>query len=143
MFFAVRVRPQGNSAGFFGEQDIATDAKHTRHNERSRFEPLWRLVVSARRSPDEECVALGDEDARKEQNLDASNGRSVRLAGLRSVRQRRGLTQRELAALAKTGQQTVCQLETLRRGAYPKTIRKLASALGVAPVELMRDHRAE
>ena len=65
------------------------------------------------------------------------------LAGLRSVRQRRGLTQRELAARAKTGQQTVCRLETLRRGAYPKTIRKLASALGVAPAELMDDHRAE
>ena len=67
----------------------------------------------------------------------------MHLAGLRSARQRRGLTQRELAARAKTGRQTVCRLETLRRGAYPKTIRKLASALGVAPAELMRDHRAE
>lgn len=65
------------------------------------------------------------------------------LAGLRSVRRQRGLTQRELAARARTGQQTVCQLETLRRGAYPKTIRKLAAALGVAPAELMRDHRAQ
>ena len=76
-------------------------------------------------------------------NLDASSNRSVYLSGLRAVRQRRGLTQREMAALAKTGQQTVCRLETLRRGAYPKTIRKLAAALGVAPAELMRDHRAE
>ena len=67
----------------------------------------------------------------------------MHLSGLRSVRRRRGLTERELAALAKTGQQTVCQLETLLRGAYPKTIRKLASALGVAPAELMDDHRAE
>jgi transcriptional regulator with XRE-family HTH domain len=75
--------------------------------------------------------------------LGTSNTRSVHLAGLRSVRRRRGLAQRELAALAQTGQQTVCQLETLRRGAYPKTIRKLASALGVAPAELMDDHHAE
>ena len=67
----------------------------------------------------------------------------MQLAGLRSVRRRRGLTQRELAARAKTGQHTVCQLETLRRGAYPKTIRKLASALRVPPAQLMDDHRAE
>ena len=75
--------------------------------------------------------------------MNASNRRGVHLARLRSVRQRRGLTQRELAALAQTGQQTVCRLETLRRGAYPKTIRKLASAHEVPPAELMRDHRAE
>ncbi len=74
--------------------------------------------------------------------MDASNKRSVHLARLRSVRQRRGLTQRELAARAKTGQQTVCRLETLRRGAYPKTVRKLAAALGVTPAELMDDPRA-
>jgi len=67
----------------------------------------------------------------------------VHLPGLRSVRQRRGLTQRELAARAETGQQTICQLETRQRGAYPKTIRKLASALKVPPAELMGDHRAE
>jgi hypothetical protein len=34
---------------------------------------------------------------------------------------------------------TVQQLESLRRGAYPQTMQKLATALGVAPEELLHE----
>ena len=61
----------------------------------------------------------------------SSGNRSTPLPGLRAVRQKMGLTQRELAALAGTGSGTISDLETVRRGAYPRTTRKLASALKV------------
>jgi uncharacterized protein YjeT (DUF2065 family) len=34
-------------------------------------------------------------------------------------------------------------LESLKRGAYPQTLRKLATALGVAPEELLHGERAQ
>ena len=63
--------------------------------------------------------------------------RGIYLPGLRPARQRLGLTQRQLASLAGTGQGTICKLETARRGAYPQTLRKLAVALGVSPADLV------
>jgi transcriptional regulator with XRE-family HTH domain len=65
------------------------------------------------------------------------SSRSTPLPGLAAHRRRRGLTQRQLAELAGVAHTTVQQLESLRRGAYPQTLRKLASALGVAPEELL------
>ena len=65
--------------------------------------------------------------------------RSIYLPALRPVRQRLGLTQRQLASLAGTGQGTICKLETLQRGAYPQTLQKLAMALGVSPADLVDD----
>ena len=59
----------------------------------------------------------------------SDNTRSTRLPGLRAARRRWGLTQRELAALAGTGAGTVADLESGRRGAYPRTIRRIADAL--------------
>jgi transcriptional regulator with XRE-family HTH domain len=59
----------------------------------------------------------------------SGNSRSTLLPGLRAARRKRGLTQRELAALAGTGAGTVSDLESGRRGAYPRTIRRIASAL--------------
>jgi transcriptional regulator with XRE-family HTH domain len=67
--------------------------------------------------------------------------RSTPLLGLAAHRRRRGLTQRQLAQLAGVAHTTVQQVESLRRGAYPQTLRKLASALGVAPAELL--HRKD
>jgi DNA-binding XRE family transcriptional regulator len=49
----------------------------------------------------------------------------------------RGLTQRQLGELAGVAHTTVQKLESLSRGAYPQTLRKLASALGVAFEELL------
>ncbi len=63
--------------------------------------------------------------------------RSTPLPGLAAHRRRRGLTQRQLAALAGVAHTTVQQLESLKRGCYPQSLRKLASALGVAPEELL------
>jgi transcriptional regulator with XRE-family HTH domain len=63
--------------------------------------------------------------------------RSTPLPGLAEHRRKRGLTQRQLGELAGVAHTTVQRLETLSRGAYPKTLRKLATALGVAPEELL------
>ena len=63
--------------------------------------------------------------------------RSTPLPGLGAHRRRRGLTQRQLGELACVAHTTVQQLESLKRGAYPRTLRKLATALRVAPQELL------
>jgi DNA-binding XRE family transcriptional regulator len=63
--------------------------------------------------------------------------RSTPLPALAAHRRRRGLTQRQLGELAGVAHTTVQNLESLRRGAYPQTMQKLASALGVAPEELL------
>ncbi len=65
--------------------------------------------------------------------------RGIPLPGLRPARQRLGLTQRQLASLAGTGQHTICKLENLQRGAYPQTLQKLAGALGISPADLVGD----
>ena len=63
--------------------------------------------------------------------------RSTPLPALAAHRRRRGLTQRQLGELAGVAHTTVQRLESLSRGAYPKTLRKVATALGVAPEELL------
>ncbi len=63
--------------------------------------------------------------------------RSILLPYLRQVRQSRGLSQRELGELARVSPGTVYRLENGLRGSYPGTVRKLATALGVAPEELV------
>jgi transcriptional regulator with XRE-family HTH domain len=65
------------------------------------------------------------------------SSRSTPLPGLATHRRRRCLTQRQLGELAGVAHTTVQRLESLRRGAYPQTLRKLATALGVAPEELL------
>ena len=63
--------------------------------------------------------------------------RSTLLPDLAAHRRRRGLTQRQLGELAGVAHTTVQQLETLKRGAYPQTLRKLALALRVEPKDLL------
>jgi transcriptional regulator with XRE-family HTH domain len=63
--------------------------------------------------------------------------RSIPLPALAAHRRKRGLTQRQLGELAGVAHTSVQQLESLKRGAYPQTLRKLASALGIAPEELL------
>ena len=57
---------------------------------------------------------------------------------LRQLRQERALSQRALARASGVGLDTVNKVETGVRDALPTTLRKLASALGVEPCELMK-----
>jgi transcriptional regulator with XRE-family HTH domain len=63
--------------------------------------------------------------------------RSTPLPALAEHRRRRGLTQRQLGELAGVAHSTVQQLESLKRGAYPQSVRKLALALRVEPKDLL------
>jgi len=76
------------------------------------------------------------DDKRREQAKTYAN-RGIPLPGLRPARQRLGLTQRQLASLAGTGQHTISKLERSERGAYPQTLQKLAVALRVSPADLV------
>jgi transcriptional regulator with XRE-family HTH domain len=62
--------------------------------------------------------------------------RSTPLPGVAAHRRKRGLTQRQLGELAGVAHSTVQQLESLKRGAYPQSVRKLAIALSVEPKDL-------
>src|SRR5215211_1741408 len=70
-------------------------------------------------------------------------GRGVPLPGLWACRTAAGLTQRELAMLVGSSQGTITSLELMSRGAYPKTLRHLCSALKVEPVDLLCAEAAE
>jgi transcriptional regulator with XRE-family HTH domain len=63
--------------------------------------------------------------------------RSIPLPGLAAHRRLRGLTQRQLGELAGVAHTTVQRLESLSRGAYPRTIQRLAIALRVEPKDLL------
>lgn len=57
---------------------------------------------------------------------------------LRELRQQRVLTLRELEERSGVAYNTIWHLENGKRGAQPRTIRKLAEALEVSPEELVR-----
>lgn len=61
----------------------------------------------------------------------------VRLVRLRLVRERKALTQQQLAVKAGVNRVTVARLERGSDQPLPTTVRKLADALGVDPEELM------
>ncbi len=65
--------------------------------------------------------------------------RGTPLPNLATHRRRRGLTQRQLGRLAGVAHTTVQRLESCERGAYPQTLRKLASTLKVDPEALVGD----
>lgn len=58
------------------------------------------------------------------------------LPELQNWRDRRAMTQEELAAEAGVADATVSRLETARYAARPKTVKALAAALGVTPAQL-------
>ncbi len=62
----------------------------------------------------------------------------VKVAKLRELRQRRVLTLHELEERSGVSYNTIWRLENGKTGAQPRTIRKLAAALGVEPEELVR-----
>jgi transcriptional regulator with XRE-family HTH domain len=57
---------------------------------------------------------------------------------LRRLRRERALSQRELSSRMGIAFDTISRLETGKQRAQPRTIRKLADALGVEPIELMK-----
>jgi len=61
----------------------------------------------------------------------------VRLTRLKDVRQRKALTQQQLAERAGVNRVTIARLEGGKDEPFPTTIRKVADALDVAPEDLM------
>ncbi len=57
---------------------------------------------------------------------------------LRQLRRDRAWSQRDLARESGISQDTITRLETGQREAQPRTLRRLAGALGVEPRELMK-----
>jgi repressor LexA len=57
---------------------------------------------------------------------------------LKQLRRDRALSQRDLSRITGVAHDSISQLETGKRDAQPRTIRKLAEALGVEPRELMK-----
>ena len=60
------------------------------------------------------------------------------MARLRELRLTRLLSMRELEELSGVSYNTIWRLETGRTGAQPRTIRRIAAALGVEPAELVK-----
>jgi transcriptional regulator with XRE-family HTH domain len=61
---------------------------------------------------------------------------------LRQLRQEQSLSLRDLAEITGIAFDTINKLELGRRDAQPRTIRKLAQALGVEPKLLMKGDQA-
>jgi transcriptional regulator with XRE-family HTH domain len=59
-------------------------------------------------------------------------------ARLRRVRREHALSQRDLSRITGIAFDTISRLETGKQRAQPRTIRRLADALGVEPRELMK-----
>jgi transcriptional regulator with XRE-family HTH domain len=57
---------------------------------------------------------------------------------LRCLRRERALSQRDLTRMTGIAFDTISRLETGKQRAQPRTIRKLADALGVEPRDLMK-----
>ena len=68
------------------------------------------------------------------------NSRFTKVDGnrLRQLRRERALSQRDLSRITGIAHDYISQLETDKREAQPRTIRKLAEALGVEPKVLMK-----
>jgi transcriptional regulator with XRE-family HTH domain len=61
----------------------------------------------------------------------------VKLTRLKDVRQRKALTQQQLAERAGVNRVTIARIETGKDEPFPTTLRKVADALGVEPEELL------
>ena len=66
-------------------------------------------------------------------------GMEVNVERLKELRRERVLSLRELEEKSGVSYNTVWRLEDGRQGAHPKTVRKLAEALGVQPSELIKE----
>ena len=61
----------------------------------------------------------------------------AKLARLKDVRQRKALTQQQLAEKAGVNRVTIARIEGGKDEPFPTTLRKVADALGVEPEELL------
>jgi len=66
-------------------------------------------------------------------------GMEVNVERLKELRRERVLSLRELEEKSGVSYNTIWRLEDGRQGAHPRTVRKLAEALGVQPSELIRE----
>ena len=62
---------------------------------------------------------------------------------LRELRHQNVLSMRELEEASGVSYNTIWRLETGKTGAQPRTIRRIAKALGVDPSELVRSGRGD
>jgi transcriptional regulator with XRE-family HTH domain len=62
----------------------------------------------------------------------------VNMQRLRELRRQSVLSMRELEEASGVSYNTIWRLETGKTGAQPRTIRKIAKALGVDPAELVK-----
>jgi transcriptional regulator with XRE-family HTH domain len=62
----------------------------------------------------------------------------VNVERLKELRRERVLSLRELEERSGISYNTIWRIEDGRQGAHPRTVRKLADALGVDPSELIR-----
>ena len=60
---------------------------------------------------------------------------------LKELRRERVLSSRELEERSGVSYNTIWRIEDGRQGAHPRTVRKLAEALGVEPSELLTEGR--
>jgi transcriptional regulator with XRE-family HTH domain len=65
----------------------------------------------------------------------------VNVQRLKELRRERVLSLRELEERSGVSYNTIWRIEDGRQGAHPRTVRKLAQALGVDPKELIREAR--
>jgi transcriptional regulator with XRE-family HTH domain len=65
--------------------------------------------------------------------------RVLKTTRLRELRERASFSQMELSERSGVSRATIADLELGKRGARPRTRRKLAEALGVEPWELVGD----
>lgn len=63
----------------------------------------------------------------------------LRTTRLRELRERASFSQMELSDMSGVSRATIADLELGKRGARPRTRRRLAKALGVEPWELVGD----
>jgi transcriptional regulator with XRE-family HTH domain len=63
----------------------------------------------------------------------------VNVERLRELRRERVLSLRELEERSGVSYNTIWRIEDGRQGAHPRTVRKLAEALGIQPSELIKE----
>jgi transcriptional regulator with XRE-family HTH domain len=65
----------------------------------------------------------------------------VNVERLKELRREKVLSLRELEESSGVSYNTIWRIEDGRQGAHPRTVRKLAEALGVEPSELLKEGR--